>query len=218
MNLSLLLLFPLLLAHLPAQAQQPTELNAVQCIAVHDLVDISEINPRILLDLRYATENNFLGFPVYSKAVCYLHREAAEALNRVQNEMELVGLSLKIYDGYRPLHVQQLMWDLIQDERYVSNPAKNKGRHTRGTAVDLTLVDREGNELEMPSEFDDFTERAHSDFAGVTPAAAAHRDLLKAAMEKHGFQQFAYEWWHFDLAGWRNDDKYPPLDISLKSL
>jgi zinc D-Ala-D-Ala dipeptidase len=186
--------------------------------AIANLVNLSTINPRIQLDIRYATSNNFLGFPVYDRAACYLHKEVAEALNEVQIELESLGLGLKVFDGYRPLHVQQLMWDTIQDERYVTNPAKNKGRHTRGTAIDLTLVDREGNELEMPSEFDDFTELAHSDFEDVSSQARSNRELLKIVMEKHGFIQFPFEWWHFDFSGWNDDLKYPPLDVTFEEL
>jgi len=183
-----------------------------------NLVNILNINPRIQLDIRYATSNNFLGFPVYSKAVCYLNQEAAQALNLIQLELETQGLGLKVFDGYRPLQVQQLMWDTIQDERYVSNPAKNKGRHTRGTAIDLTIIDANGNELQMPSLFDDFTELAHSDNENIPQQAKNNRQFLKTIMEKHGFQQFKYEWWHFDLAGWQNDEKYPPMSFLFEEL
>lgn len=183
-----------------------------------NLVNILTINPRIKLDIRYATKNNFLGFPVYSKEACYLHKDVANAVNKVQMELELCGLTLKIFDGYRPLHVQQVMWDKVKDERYVSNPAKNKGRHTRGTAVDLTLVDSTGKELEMPSEFDDFTEKAHSDYQKVSFEALKNRELLKLVMEKYGFEQLPTEWWHFDFIGWKDDVKYPPLNYTFEEL
>lgn len=183
-----------------------------------NLVQVTSLNPRIQLDLRYATENNFLGFAIYPQAVCYLHEDAAEALCLVQEDVESLGYSLKIFDGYRPLHAQQTMWDLIQDERYVSNPAVNKGRHTRGTAVDLTLVDASGKELEMPSDFDDFTEKAHSDYAETSDEAKKNRALLKLVMETHGFKQFEFEWWHFDLEGWQDDLKYPPRDVDFAEL
>lgn len=187
-------------------------------LLAHNLVDITEVNPYIKLDIRYATHDNFLGFPVYPFAACYLQEEAAEALNQAQLEAENLNLSLKVFDGYRPLSVQQMMWDLIQDERYVSNPAKNKGRHTRGTAVDLTLIYSNGTELEMPTGFDDFTERAHSDFMDLPENVIANRNLLQTIMEKQGFKQLPFEWWHFDYTGWNNDEKYPPLDISFYEL
>lgn len=182
------------------------------------LVNLSAVNPSIILDIRYATSNNFLGFPVYSRPACYLHEEVARALNEVQNELSLIQLGLKVFDGYRPLFVQQIMWDAVQDERYVSNPAKNKGRHTRGTAVDLTLVDSNGLELEMPTDFDDFTERAHSDYPHIPELAAFNRLLLRDVMERHGFQALPTEWWHFDFNGWKDDVKFPPLNVSFDEL
>lgn len=183
-----------------------------------NLVNLSAANPRIILDIRYATSNNFLGLPVYSKPACYLHREVADALKEVEKELSLIQLGLKVFDGYRPLSVQQLMWDAIQDERYVSNPAKNKGRHTRGTAIDLMLVDCEGRELKMPTGFDDFTKRAHSDFLDVSEIEAYNRTLLKDVMMKHGFQGIRTEWWHFDFNGWHDDVKFPALDVSFEEL
>ncbi len=184
----------------------------------YGLVNIAAASPSILLDIRYATKNNFLHFPVYPRAACYLQKEVAIALCEVQEEFSQINLGLKIFDGYRPLSVQQLMWDTIQDERYVSNPAKGGGRHTRGTAVDLTLVDADGNELEMPTGFDDFTERAHSDYMALGEMAIKNRALLREVMERHGFHQLPTEWWHFDFDGWRDEAKYPPLDVNFDTL
>ncbi len=138
-----------------------------------------------------------------------------EPLAAVQAELAKEGLGLKIYDGYRPLSVQQKMWDLIRDERYVSNPAVNRGRHTRGTTVDVTLVDKMGNELEMPSAFDDFTEAAHRDSKTMTPGQRANMLKLQAVMAKHGFEPYSFEWWHFDFRDWKD---YPVLDISFEDL
>jgi D-alanyl-D-alanine dipeptidase len=110
------------------------------------------------------------------------------------------------------------MWNLIQDERYVSNPAKNKGRHTRGTAVDVTLVDQENNELAMPTEFDNMTEQAHSTYVGTSEIVRKHLSLLQEVMRAEGFELHPFEWWHFDYKGWNNDEQYPPLDIALTEL
>ena len=107
------------------------------------------------------------------------------------------------------------MRDLIHEHRYVSNPAKNKGKHTRGTAVDVTLVDHLGNDLVMPTPFDDFTDRAHRKYPGLTKEQKANSEKLEAVMVKHGFIPFAFEWWHFDYANWQD---YPPLDISFEEL
>ena len=183
----------------------------------HHLVDIAQVNRRIKLEIVYATKDNFLGIPLYPLPLCYLHKAAAKALNDVQKEVESRGLSLKVFDGYRPLSVQQLMWDKIQDERYCSNPAVNRGRHTRGTAVDLTLIDKEGNELPMPTKFDEFTEHAHA-FAPCSKEAHSNRELLRIMMGNQGFHMLSTEWWHFDLMGWKDDVRYPPLDIPFTSL
>lgn len=181
----------------------------------HGLIDQETLPIPALQEVRYATPYNFTGQQLYPVAKVYLHKDAARALQAVQEELQSKKLGLKIYDGYRPLSVQQKMWDLIQDERYVSNPAKNRGRHTRGTAVDVTLVNHLGEELDMPSDFDDFSEKAHSDYAGGTEEQQANRRLLHEVMAKHGFEIYPYEWWHFDLKNWQ---QYPVLNISLEAL
>ena len=107
------------------------------------------------------------------------------------------------------------MWDLIRDDRYVSDPMNSKGKHTRGTAVDVTLVDRFGNEFAMPTPFDDFTERARRFANKWNKEQRANSLKLEAIMKKHGFIPFPYEWWHYDFRGW---ESYPPLDISFQEL
>lgn len=181
----------------------------------HGLVPLESVDPPCLPEVRYATKHNFTGEVLYPLPRVFLHRDTAEALQRVQRDLRKKGLGLKVWDAYRPLSVQRKMWNLIRDERYVSNPAKNKGRHTRGTAVDVTLVDRSGRELPMPSDFDDFSARAHRDFPGGTDEQRRNRALLERVMTKHGFTGYPTEWWHFDLAHWEN---YPPLDISIEAL
>ena len=124
-------------------------------------------------------------------------------------------MGLKIFDGYRPFSVQQRMWHLVPDERYVSNPSNNRGRHTRGTAVDVTLVDRVGNELPMPSYYDEFSERSHRNYTQGSSETIHNRDVLENVMCKAGFIPYAYEWWHFD---WKDWQQYPVLDISIDDL
>jgi D-alanyl-D-alanine dipeptidase len=178
-------------------------------------VDLRTLGADWKYDIRYATRRNFTGEQLYPYSGAWLQRDAAQALLAVQRDLEREGLGLKIFDGYRPLHVQQKMWDLIRDERYVSNPAKNAGRHTRGTAVDVTLVDRRGRELPMPTAFDDFTETAHRAAQDVAPAARRNSLLMERVMARHGFEPYPYEWWHFDFKGW---EAYPPLDVPLSGL
>lgn len=180
-----------------------------------DLVSVRTIDPPPLEEIRYATTYNFTGEVLYPFPAAFVHKDLIGPLTRVQRDLAKLGLGLKIYDGYRPLSVQQKMWDLIRDERYVSNPAKNKGRHTRGTAVDVTLVNKLGNELEMPTPFDDFTERAHRDGKDWTAGQRRNSELLEGVMKKHGFIPYPYEWWHFDFGGWENR---PPLDVPFQNI
>jgi len=181
------------------------------------LIKISSFNPAILIDLRYATHNNFTKQQVYaSNADAYLLDFVAEKLDRVQNYLNKKGLGLKVWDAYRPLEVQWKFWQLLPDERYVSNPAKGGGRHPRGTTVDVTLVSlAEGKELLMPTEFDDFTSKAHADCMELPQEAIHNREVLRQAMEKFGFKGIACEWWHFDSIDWRN---YPILEITFDEL
>jgi zinc D-Ala-D-Ala dipeptidase len=181
----------------------------------HHLVSVLVVRPALLQEIPYATTYNFTGKQLYPFPAAFIHEDLVEPLRRVQRELSRHGMGLKIFDGYRPLAVQQRMWDLIRDERYVSNPSKNRGRHTRGTAVDVTLVDRRGNELRMPTGFDDFTERAHRSSTQWTAEERANSRKLETVMTKHGFIPYPYEWWHFDYKNW---EKYPPLDISFGEL
>ncbi len=181
----------------------------------HNLVNIQEINPRIRIYLPYATSDNFTGQKVYEHSnVCYLLAEVAERLDRVQKKLELMGLGLLVWDGYRPLSVQKKFWELFPDENYVADPAKG-GRHNRGTSVDVTLVTADGKELEMPTKFDDFSERAHRTYMNLSPQVINNRNLLEHLMHEEGFEGWKNEWWHFDIKGYEN---YPPLDISIEEL
>lgn len=181
----------------------------------HNLVNARVIQPPLLQEVRYATTYNFTGRVLYPYPAVFLHKDVAAALQKVQKELGYEGLGLKIYDGYRPLSVQAAMWEAVPDERYVSDPAKSRGRHTRGIAVDVTLVDSKGNELKMPTTYDDFTEKAHRFSETWSPEERKNSLKLEGAMKKYGFVPFPYEWWHFDFKDW---EKYPPLDISFEDL
>lgn len=178
-----------------------------------ELVDIQSVHPGIRIEVLYATKNNFTKQAVYNVPKCYLRRFAAERLAAVQKDLEAMGLGLKVWDAYRPLSVQKKFWELVPDERYVASPVKGS-RHNRGAAVDLTLVDRNGVELEMPTKFDDFTEAAAAD-APCSPRAAENRQLLRRVMRKHEFQVLPTEWWHFDAIGW---EKYGVMDVPFEKI
>jgi D-alanyl-D-alanine dipeptidase len=184
-----------------------------------DLVELVRLDPTIRLDIRYATSDNFTGTPVYSQARAFLQRPAAEALVRVQKALAPQGYGLLVFDGYRPWSVTKKFWDITSPEKreqgFVANPAKGS-KHNRGCAVDLSLYDlATGREIEMPSVYDEFTERADPDYAGGTPEQRARRDLLRAAMEKEGFEVDPGEWWHFNYKDWRS---YPILDIPFERI
>jgi D-alanyl-D-alanine dipeptidase len=179
----------------------PAQSAPLQCKGV-ELVSLLKLEPRPLFELRYASPYNFLGSTLYPQLDPQLRCPAALALQQVQQDLAAQGLGLKLWDAYRPLAVQQAMWDAIRDPRYVSDPAVNAGRHTRGTAVDVTLVDRRGTPLPMPTDFDDFSEAAHVDAAGIPPERSANARSLREAMTRRGFQAFPTEWWHFDWKNW----------------
>jgi D-alanyl-D-alanine dipeptidase len=179
------------------------------------LVDIQTINPNIVLDIRYATTNNFLEEQLYQVAKCALRKEVAEQLSKVQNDLEEIDLGLKVFDCYRPLSVTKKMWEVLPDSRYVANPERGS-RHNRGAAVDVSLVDlKTGMELEMPTDYDDFSEKAWRSYEGNKPEVKRNSDLLASMMKERGFEPLITEWWHFDFEGW---EKYSILDVSLENI
>jgi len=179
-----------------------------------DFVELKTVNSNIVLDIRYATENNFIKKPVYPSARCFTLKIVAQKLDSIQTELESMGLGLKIYDGYRPLSVQKMMWEILPDSRYVANP-KYGSRHNRGAAVDVTLVDSNGVELEMPTGFDDFTEKASHAYDKLPDEAIKNRGILKTMMEKYGFKPIKSEWWHYDL---KNYTDFPVVDYSFDKI
>ena len=172
----------------------------------NDLVELTRLDPAIRLDIRYATSRNFLGTPLYSQARAFLQRPAAEALVRVQHALARDGYGLLVHDAYRPWYVTRLFWDATPADKhaYVADPAKGS-RHNRGCAVDLTLYDlRSGRAVEMPSLYDEMSERAYPTYAGGLEEPRRLRELLRRHMEAEGFSVFQYEWWHFDYRDWKS--------------
>ncbi len=170
-----------------------------------DIVDILSIDSTFMLDIRYATENNFTKKKLYPIAKAKLRRETAESLASVQKELRVKNLRLKIYDGYRPLAIQWKLWEIVPNEDFVANPKKGS-KHNRGAAVDLTIIDSLGNELEMPTGYDDFTEKASQEYMNLSENALMNRSLLKDIMTRHGFLPIKSEWWHYDFRGWEQFD------------
>lgn len=177
------------------------------------LVLLSEVDSSILLDVKYATTDNFTGQILYPVAKVYLRNIVAQRLAAVQQYLSQRGYSLKVFDGYRPLSVQKKMWAVVPDERYVADPRKGS-RHNRGAAVDVTLVHRaDGSELDMGTPYDDFTDKAHTDYHSLPDQVLKNRALLADVMQQFGFLPFKTEWWHFDFKGW---EQFPILDIPIE--
>ena len=177
-----------------------------------EFIEVIQLIPNVLIELPYATENNYFKRRFYESNRCFLRRGVVEKLALVQSELNAQGLGLKIWDGYRPRSVQWEFWKVLPDPNYVADPRKGS-RHNRGAAVDLTLIDlKSGKELAMPTGFDDFTPKAAADFKLVAPDVLKNRQTLQNVMTKHGFLIFPSEWWHFDAAGW---EKYPLEDWKI---
>ena len=171
-----------------------------------DLVEVISLDPTIRLDIRYATSNNFLGTPLYEEPRAFLQRPAAEAVVRVHRALAAKGYGLLIYDAYRPWYITKIFWDATPPDKhqYVADPAHGS-RHNRGCAVDLTLFDRStGRAVQMPSGYDEMSERAHPDYSGGTSEQRKNRALLRSAMEAEGFTVYEFEWWHFDYRDWHS--------------
>jgi zinc D-Ala-D-Ala dipeptidase len=171
-----------------------------------DLVDVAALDKRIKLDIRYATDRNFLGTPVYSSARAFLQRPAAEALRRAHRELVKQGYGIVVFDAYRPWYVTKIFWEATPADKheFVADPAQGS-RHNRGCAADISLYDlKTGREVEMTGGYDEMSERSYPTYTGGTPEQRAHRDLLRSEMEKQGFSVFQSEWWHFDFRDWRD--------------
>ena len=182
-----------------------------------ELVEILELDPSIQIDVRYATSRNFVGRALYPDARVFLQRPAAEALVRVHRALGEKGHGLRVYDGYRPWSITRAMWESVPHakRRFVADPSKGS-KHNRGCALDVTLFDRKtGQEVAMPSAYDDFSNRAYATYEGGSADTRRRRDLLREAMEREGFFVFPSEWWHFDYKDWR---AYPILDVAIAEI
>lgn len=179
---------------------------------INGLVDITQIDPTFIIDLKYAKADNFLKRKVYSIEKCVLQLKVAEKLVESNIEFHELGYCLKVWDAYRPLSVQKMMWEVMPNDDFVANPSHGSV-HNRGAAVDVTLVDQRGNEVEMPSPFDDFSEKASIYYDGATQKAKENREFLAKIMLKHGFTRLDSEWWHFYGP---NAYDYPILDVKLE--
>ncbi len=166
------------------------------------LVEATAAVPDLVVDLRYATADNFMKQKVYpDSARCLLLKSAADKLAAAAKTLKAKGLRLKVYDCYRPLSVQFELWKVFPKPGYVADPNKGGSLHNRGAAVDLTLATADGGDVEMPTPYDNFTKAAHHKYDGGTEASRANRAVLLGAMESAGFKRNPMEWWHYELPG-----------------
>ena len=192
-------------AELRAEALKATPPAEAGPFRPSDLVEIATLDSSIKLDIRYAGTDNFLSTPLYEQARAFLQRPAAEALVRVSRAVRAQGYGLLIHDAYRPWYITKIFWDATPPDKhdFVANPADGS-RHNRGCAVDLSLYRlSDGQPVDMPSVYDEMSERAYPTYAGGTAAERQMRDYLRAAMEKEGFTVYPFEWWHFDYKDWK---------------
>ncbi|HEY0742216.1 MAG TPA: M15 family metallopeptidase [Chryseosolibacter sp.] len=193
----------------------PEYLVAVKAAPQKELVDLENFVPGIVLDIRYATTNNFTGTQIYNLAKAYARKPVAEALLKVQNELKQKGFGIKMFDGYRPYKATVKFYEVYKDTTYVASPYRGS-RHNRGCALDLTIIDlKTGEELKMPTEYDSFKKDAWPRTPVADPVIRANRKMLIDVMESNGFKVNGSEWWHFDFIGWKN---YEVMDIDFEEL
>ena len=173
-----------------------------------DFVRVLDYLPNAAQSLPYATEDNFTGQIIYDFTDVYLRYGTVKKLQKVSDDLSLLGLTVKIWDGFRPVSAQFRLWEAVPNPTYVANPNVGFSSHSRGNTVDLTLIDLQGNELEMPTGFDDFSAKADRDYSDCSEAERANAEILEALMEKHGFRGYAGEWWHFS-----DTQDYPVEDV-----
>ncbi len=196
-----------------AQNAPPVEKNKREA----NLVELTKLDKTIKLNIRYARTDNFVGQIVYSEARAFLQKPAARALLRVHKKLKKQNLGIVIFDGYRPWSVTKFFWDVTPEDKrkFVANP-KTGSKHNRGCAVDLSMFNlKTGKLVEMPTDYDDFTDKASPDYAGANPEQIKNRDLLRALMESENFTVNANEWWHFDYKDW---EKYAIYDVAFSEI
>jgi zinc D-Ala-D-Ala dipeptidase len=210
LRFTLPVLYLILVSGLSAQNAPPQEHDKREA----RLVELVTLDSTIKLDIRYATDNNFVGRAVYPEARAFLQKPAAKAVASVHKKLRKKGLGLVIFDGYRPWAITKLFWEVVPEDKrkFVADPAKGS-KHNRGCAVDLSIFDlKTGEPIDMPSGYDEFTERASPDYPGGTAEQRANRDMLRKLMEDEGFTVNPNEWWHFDYKNWQD---YAIYDISF---
>lgn len=179
------------------------------------MVDLEVFIKGISTDIRYATADNFTGKVIYTAPKAFARKAVASALLKVQDSLKGYGLGLKIFDAYRPYAASLRFFEVYPDSNFVANP-RFGSRHNRGCAIDLTLVQLStGKNIPMPTEYDDFSPKAHSDYSNLPDTLLANKKFLFGVMSHFGFNHYLSEWWHFDFIGW---EEYKLMDLSFDEL
>ena len=201
----------------PVETESPTPLEELRD---YNFVKIADYILNISQELAYATENNFTGKVIYDFTDAYLRCGTLKKLMKAQEILNAQGLGLKIWDGFRPVSAQAKLYECWPDPNYVSHPVTGYRAHCRGNAVDVTLIDLEtGEELDMPTGFDDFTAKADRNYSDCTEAQAANSKILEQAMTAAGFTPYNAEWWHFtDTVSYAVDEYFDPAAYSTWEL
>jgi D-alanyl-D-alanine dipeptidase len=168
-------------------------------------VNLKNYSSDFVFDMKYATADNFLKEKVYPCDECFLRVKTLKALLEANKSFIEKGFKIKLYDCYRPRAIQKKMWRIVPDANFVANPKKGS-IHNRGGAVDISLVDFVGNELNMGTKFDFFGEEASHNYQNLSDEIMANRRFLKEIMLQHNFKSFDSEWWHYNLKGSNNDE------------
>jgi D-alanyl-D-alanine dipeptidase len=176
------------------------------------LIEITPTTHDVELDIAYASARNLTGRPVYARAACYLHRDAEAGLCRAIDLARPLGLRLRIFDAFRPAEAQWVLWNACPDPDFLADPRRGSP-HSRGVAIDLTLVERGGAALEMGTAFDAFTPLSHHANSEIPPKAQRNRFTLLGLMSAAGWDFYSKEWWHYQLFDARS--RYPLLSDSV---
>lgn len=195
------------------EASQPEEIPTQPPIPESEdvFVRVLDYIPTAYQELRYATVNNFTNQVIYDFEDAYLRWGTVQKLMLVCEDLEELGLYIKIWDGFRPVSAQFTLWEVCPNPTYVANPNKGYSSHSRGNTIDLTLVDETGREVEMPTGFDDFSAKADRNYSDCTENAGNNAQLLEILMEKHGFSAYYGEWWHYsDTNGYPVETVFEP--------
>ena len=198
----------------PANSSKDEQVNSskVNIVESNGFVLLSSLDKDIVINLKYATTDNFTKKVVYPNSVCVLRKTTADKLVKANTQLKKLGYIIKVWDAYRPVYVQQIFWDIVKDSRFVANPKNGGSIHNKGCAVDITLVDVNGAEVKMPSKFDDFSSNAYRNNSKMTVEAKKNMDLLTKCMVANGFTTINTEWWHFEDMGSKN---YKIANINL---